>query len=92
MTDALFFFAMMVHKSEHFHRGYIMALEFLNGYQSQVFARALDVWDSQEDAEAFMTTPHSLLNGKTPLETSLTNDGAEKVESILHSIFWGLPR
>lgn len=69
-----------------------MAFEFVNEYQSQVFASALDVWDSQEDAEAFMRTPHFLLNGQTPFEASLTKDGAAEVESILRSIFWGLPR
>lgn len=63
-----------------------------NDYQSQVFAIALDVWASEEDAEAFMREPHPLLNGKAPLEVAQTEDGATQVESILRSIFWGLPR
>ena len=63
-----------------------------NDYQSQVFAIALDVWASEEDAEVFMRKPHSLLNGKAPLEVAQTEDGAAEVVSILRSIFWGLPR
>lgn len=63
-----------------------------NDYQSQVFAIALDVWASEDDAEAFMHKPHPLLNGKAPFEAAQTKDGAAEVESILRSIFWGLPR
>lgn len=69
-----------------------MALESLNQYQSAAFAAAEDVWASTEDAEAFMLHPHVLLDGKTPLEVSKTEEGANQVESILHAIRWGLPR
>lgn len=69
-----------------------MTLGNLNQYQSAAFAVAEDVWASTEDAEAFMLQPHVLLNGRTPLEASKTQDGASQVESILQAIRWGLPR
>lgn len=64
----------------------------MNEYKEQAYAVARQVWGSAEDADTFMTTPHSLLGGKTPLEVAETVDGAHQIEDILWKIYWGLPR
>jgi putative toxin-antitoxin system antitoxin component (TIGR02293 family) len=63
----------------------------MNEYQEHVYAIARQVWDSTEDADAFMAAPHALLGGKTPLEVAATEAGAQQVEEILRKIYWGLP-
>lgn len=64
----------------------------MNEYQEHVYAIARQVWDSAEDANAFMAAPHALLGGKTPVEAAETGEGARQVEDILWNIYWGLPR
>jgi putative toxin-antitoxin system antitoxin component (TIGR02293 family) len=63
----------------------------MNEYQVHVYAIARQVWDSAEDADAFMATPHALLGGKTPVEVAVTEAGAQQVEEILWKLYWGLP-
>lgn len=64
----------------------------MNEYQEQAYMLARKVWDSIEDANAFMATPHTLLRGKTPVDAAETKEGARQVEEILWNIYWGLPR
>jgi putative toxin-antitoxin system antitoxin component (TIGR02293 family) len=58
---------------------------------ARIFATALYVWNSDEDARAFLTTPHPLLQGKTPLDVSLTELGARRVEELLWQLYYGIP-
>lgn len=64
---------------------------------TQVFASealrelALRVWENAADAEEFLTTPHGLLDGQTPLAASRTANGAERVREILLALEYGLP-
>lgn len=63
----------------------------MNAYQEQAYAVARRVWDSVEDADAFMTTPHPLLGNIAPVEMAVTEEGARQVEAILRKLYWGLP-
>jgi putative toxin-antitoxin system antitoxin component (TIGR02293 family) len=58
---------------------------------ARVFATAEYVWDSEDDAREFLNAPHPLLEGRTPLEVSLTELGARRVESLLWNLFYGIP-
>jgi putative toxin-antitoxin system antitoxin component (TIGR02293 family) len=57
---------------------------------ARVFATAAYVWDSEEDARVFLTTPHAMLQGRSPLEVSLTELGARRVEELLWRLFYGI--
>jgi len=58
---------------------------------ARIFATADYVWDSEDDAREFLNTPHPLLNGRTPLDVSMTELGARRVETLLWELFYGLP-
>jgi putative toxin-antitoxin system antitoxin component (TIGR02293 family) len=58
---------------------------------ARVLAAAEYVWDDQEQAREWMSTPHRELGGKTPLETARTELGARRVEDLLNKLFFGLP-
>lgn len=64
----------------------------MNEHQERAYAVARQIWDSVEDADAFMTTPHSLFCSKSPVEVATTEEGAKQVEDLLWKIYWGLPR
>ena len=55
-----------------------------------IFATAAYVWNSEEEARAFLTTPHALLQGRSPLDVSLTELGARRVEELLWRLFYGI--
>lgn len=57
---------------------------------ARIFATAQYVWDSEEDARAFMNTPHPMLKGITPLDVSMTELGARRVEELLWKLFYGI--
>jgi putative toxin-antitoxin system antitoxin component (TIGR02293 family) len=57
---------------------------------ARVFATAQYVWDSDDDARAFMNTPHAMLRGETPLDVSLTELGARRVEELLWKLYYGI--
>jgi uncharacterized protein (DUF2384 family) len=63
----------------------------MNEYQEKAYALARQVWDSAEDADAFMKAPHPLLSSRAPVEIAATEEGARQVEGILWKIYWGLP-
>ncbi|HEX8390862.1 MAG TPA: antitoxin Xre/MbcA/ParS toxin-binding domain-containing protein [Longimicrobium sp.] len=52
---------------------------------------ALDTWENAHDAEEFLTTPHPLLDGQTPLDVCGTDSGAQRVREILIALEYGLP-
>ena len=57
---------------------------------ARVFATAAYVWNSEEDARVFLTTPHAMLQGRSPLEVSLPELGARRVEELLWRLFYGI--
>ncbi|NMG53714.1 antitoxin Xre/MbcA/ParS toxin-binding domain-containing protein [Aromatoleum aromaticum] len=57
---------------------------------ARVFATAQFVWDSDDDAREFLNAPHPMLNGRTPLDVSLSELGARRVEELLGRLFYGL--
>jgi uncharacterized protein (DUF2384 family) len=48
------------------------------------------VWDDADDARDFLHTPHPLLDGRAPLDVSLTELGARRVEELLWKLFFGM--
>jgi putative toxin-antitoxin system antitoxin component (TIGR02293 family) len=58
---------------------------------ARITAMASSVWADQDDAREFLTTPHAMLDGDTPIEHATTDLGARQVEQILRSIEHGLP-
>ena len=58
---------------------------------ARVIATAEYVWDDEEDARRFLTTPHSELAGKRPVDVALTELGARQIEELLWKLFYGLP-
>lgn len=57
---------------------------------ARIFATAAYVWNSDDDARAFLTTPHAMLQGRSPLDVSLTELGARRVEELLWQLFHGI--
>lgn len=57
---------------------------------ARVYATARYVWDSDEEARAFLHAPHPMLQGRTPLEVSLTELGARRVETLLWRLYYGI--
>jgi putative toxin-antitoxin system antitoxin component (TIGR02293 family) len=57
---------------------------------ARVIATAEQVWDNTEDARAFLSTAHAMLDGKRPIEVALTELGARRVEHLLWSLFHGV--
>lgn len=58
---------------------------------ARVFATTEYVWDLEADAREFLNTPHPLLDGRTPLDVSMTELGARRVEELLWKLFYGIP-
>lgn len=57
---------------------------------ARIFATAEYVWNSEQDAQTFLTTPHSMLQGRTPLDVSMTELGARRVEELLWRLYYGI--
>jgi len=57
---------------------------------ARVFATAEYVWNSEDDARAFLSTPHPMLQGRTPLDVSMTELGARRVEALLWKLYYGM--
>ena len=57
---------------------------------ARIFATAAYVWSSEDDARSFLTTPHAMLQGRRPLDVSLTELGARRVEELLSRLFYGI--
>jgi putative toxin-antitoxin system antitoxin component (TIGR02293 family) len=58
---------------------------------ARVMALAESAWESHTDAQRFMTTPHPLLEGRTPIDVAETDLGARRVEDILGALEYALP-
>ncbi|MBJ9966181.1 antitoxin Xre/MbcA/ParS toxin-binding domain-containing protein [Burkholderia seminalis] len=58
---------------------------------ARIVATTTYVWNDEEDARAFLSTPHPELEGRAPLEVALTELGARRVEELLWKLFYGLP-
>jgi putative toxin-antitoxin system antitoxin component (TIGR02293 family) len=58
---------------------------------ARVIADTENVWSNLDDARAWLTTSHSELWGKTPIDRSMTELGARKVEEVLNRLRYGLP-
>lgn len=58
---------------------------------AKVIALALDVWEVEADAGAFLTTPHAMLGGAKPIDLATSEIGARQVEHVLYSMDLGLP-
>ncbi len=73
-------------------RQYLSAAESARAERlARVVAAARAVWGEGEDLSRFLTTPHPLLEGRTPLEAARSEIGARRVEQILAALEWGLP-
>ncbi|HQS03165.1 MAG: hypothetical protein B7Y07_08090 [Halothiobacillus sp. 24-54-40] len=57
---------------------------------ARIFATAEYVWNSEQDARTFLMAPHSMLQGKTPLDVSMTELGARRVEELLWRLYYGI--
>jgi putative toxin-antitoxin system antitoxin component (TIGR02293 family) len=57
---------------------------------ARVFATAEYVWNSEQDAQTFLTTSHAMLQGRTPLDVSMTELGARRVEELLWRLYYGI--
>lgn len=56
-----------------------------------ILARTLDVWENEDAAAEFLTSPHGELGGDTPIERALSEIGARQVEDVLLKLDLGLP-
>lgn len=57
---------------------------------ARVFATAEYVWNSESEAQTFLTSPHAMLQGRTPLAVSMTELGARRVEEQLWRLYYGI--
>ncbi|MFI4940310.1 MAG: antitoxin Xre/MbcA/ParS toxin-binding domain-containing protein [Burkholderiales bacterium] len=57
---------------------------------ARIVATSEYVWNSEEDARAFLSTPHAMLQGRMPLEVSMTELGARRVEELLWKLYYGI--
>lgn len=57
---------------------------------ARVFATALFVWGSNNEARLFLNSPHPMLCDKTPLGVSLSEIGARRGEELLRKLFYGI--
>lgn len=56
-----------------------------------VYALAQYVWGSDITARQFLTALHPQLQDRSPLEVSLSVEGAKQVEKLLWQIYYGVP-
>lgn len=57
---------------------------------ARIIATTEFVWSSEDDARLFLNTPHPMLKGRTPLDVSMTELGARRVEELLWKLFYGI--
>lgn len=58
---------------------------------ARVIATARYVWDDEDDARRFLTTPNTALGGAKPVDAAHSELGAREVEELLWRLFHGLP-
>ena len=52
---------------------------------------AEQVWESEEAAQQFLTTPHPMLDNQAPIDLAATDLGTRRVETLLWSLEHSLP-
>ena len=57
---------------------------------ARIFATTDYVWNSEDDARVFLSTPHPMLQGRSPLDVSMTELGARRVEELLWKLYYGI--
>ena len=57
---------------------------------ARVYATAQYVWNSDDDARAFLHAPHPMLQGRTPIDVSMSELGARRVEELLWKLYYGI--
>ena len=57
---------------------------------ARIFATTEFVWNSEADARVFLNTPHPLRHARTPLDVSMSELGARRVEALLWKLFYGI--
>ncbi len=57
---------------------------------ARAFAIAIHVLESEADARRFLRTPHPMLEVLLPLDVAFSEIGAQQVERILKSAYYGL--
>ena len=58
---------------------------------ARIFATTNYVWEDGEEARDFLHAAHPLLENRTPLDISMSELGARRVEELLWNLFYGLP-
>ena len=58
---------------------------------ARIVALAEALWETGEDARAFLNRSHPLLDGQTPLNVARSELGARRVERLLSDVEHGLP-
>lgn len=58
---------------------------------ARLTALAEHVWEDAEAAHAFLTNPHPLLDGETPIDLAASDLGARRVEDLLWKLEYSLP-
>ena len=58
---------------------------------ARVYATAVHVLESEEDARGFLHAAHPMLENRSPLDVALTEIGAQRVERLLWATYFGLP-
>lgn len=57
---------------------------------ARIYATALYVWSGDDEARVFLNTPHPMLQGRTPLDVSMSELGARRVEELLWKLYFGV--
>ncbi|MFI3135469.1 MAG: DUF2384 domain-containing protein [Methylococcaceae bacterium] len=57
---------------------------------ARIYATAQYVWNSEEDARMFLCAQHPMLQDQSPLDVSMTELGARRVEELLWKLYYGL--
>jgi putative toxin-antitoxin system antitoxin component (TIGR02293 family) len=57
---------------------------------ARIYATAQYVWNSEDEARVFLHTPHPMLQNRTPLEVSMTELGARRLEELLWRLYYGI--
>ena len=58
---------------------------------ARLMAMAEQVWEGRDEAQAFLTEPHPMLEDRSPLEMAETELGARRVERLLMRLEYSLP-
>ena len=58
---------------------------------ASLYALALSALEDSAAAARFMTTPHDVLEGRTPFDVALTEIGGREVEEVIERGLHGLP-